>query len=124
MHRKRGYQRLKVLSNSPLRTLVRVCSRRWAPRSVHAICCFFTNRLLTTWLMVDSTNAVLIVSPCRLRSPKLGMNSRLFRMYVSNSVTPAAIFSAAAERAWIKLRSISGTVNFGEGNQVNGMLEA
>jgi hypothetical protein len=30
------------------------------PRSVHCICCFLTNRLLTTWLIVDSTNAVLI----------------------------------------------------------------
>ena len=30
------------------------------PRSVHCICCFLTNRLLTTWLIVDSTKAVLI----------------------------------------------------------------
>ena len=49
-----------------LRTLVRVCNKRCAPRSVHCICCFFTNRRLTTWLMVDSTKAVLIVSPCRV----------------------------------------------------------
>jgi hypothetical protein len=31
------------------------------PRSVHCICCFLANRLLTTWLMADSTNAMLIV---------------------------------------------------------------
>jgi ABC-type uncharacterized transport system ATPase subunit len=31
------------------------------PRSVHCICCFLANRLLTTWLMADSTNVVLIV---------------------------------------------------------------
>lgn len=43
-------------------------SKRCAPRSVHCICCFFTNRLLTTWLSVDSTNAVLILSPCRHES--------------------------------------------------------
>src|SRR5712672_751619 len=58
-----GYQRRNRSSKSSLRTLVLVCSNRWAPRSVHCICCFLTNRLLTTWLIVDSTNAVLIVSP-------------------------------------------------------------
>jgi hypothetical protein len=36
--------------------LVRVCNKRCASRSVHCICCFFTNRRLTTWLMVDSTS--------------------------------------------------------------------
>ena len=46
--RKAGYQRRKVSSRSPLRTLVRVCSRRCAPRGVHRICGFFTNRLLIT----------------------------------------------------------------------------
>ncbi len=46
--------------------------------SDHCICCFLTNLLLTTWLIVDSTKAVLILSPCRQRSPKLGMNSLLF----------------------------------------------
>ena len=46
--RKAGYQRRKVSSRSPLRTLVRVCSKRCAPRGVHRICCFFTNRLLMT----------------------------------------------------------------------------
>src|SRR5260370_39970322 len=59
-----GYQRRNRSPSSSLRTLVLVCSKRWAPRSVHCICCFLTNRLLTTWLIVDSTNAVLIVSPC------------------------------------------------------------
>lgn len=40
-----------------------------APR-VQCICCFFfTNRRLTTWLIVASTNAVLIVSPYRSHSP-------------------------------------------------------
>ena len=39
------------------------------PRSVHRICCFFTIRLLITWLTVDSTNDVVIVSPWRWRSP-------------------------------------------------------
>ena len=37
--------------------------QKMGPRSVHCICCFLTNRLLTTWLIVDSTKAVLIVSP-------------------------------------------------------------
>jgi hypothetical protein len=78
--RNRGYQPRNTSSSSLLRTLVRVCNKRWAPRSVHCICCFFTNRRLTTWLIVDSTNAVLIVSPCRYRSPKFGMNSQLLRM--------------------------------------------
>ena len=40
-----GYQPLKTPSNSLLRTLVRACSRRCAPRRVHCICCFLTNRL-------------------------------------------------------------------------------
>jgi hypothetical protein len=74
------YQRRNRSSRSSLRTLVLVSSKRWAPRSVHCISCFLTNRLLTTWLIVDSTNAVLIVSPCRRRSPKFGMNSRLLQM--------------------------------------------
>ncbi len=30
------------------------------------------NFLLTTWLIVNSTNAVLIYSPCRHQLPKLG----------------------------------------------------
>jgi tetratricopeptide (TPR) repeat protein len=38
-----------------------------------------TNRLLTTWLIVDSTNAVLIISPCRRRSPKFGEAEPLYR---------------------------------------------
>ena len=46
--RNAGYQRRKVSSRSPLRTWVRVCSKRCAPRGVHRICCFFTNRLLMT----------------------------------------------------------------------------
>src|ERR1035437_2976630 len=75
-----GYHRLKCPSSSSLRTLVRAWSRRCAPRRVHCICCFLTNRLLTTWLIVDSTNAVLILSPCRHRSPKFGMKSQLFLM--------------------------------------------
>jgi hypothetical protein len=75
-----GYHRRNTSTSSSFKTLVRVCNKRWAPRKVHPICCFFTNLRLTTWLMVDSTNAVLIVSPCRLRSPKFGMNSRLLRM--------------------------------------------
>ena len=68
-----GYQRRNTSSSSSLRIFVRVCNKRCAPRSVHCICCFLTNRLLTTWLMVDSTNAVLIVSTCRYRSPKFGI---------------------------------------------------
>src|SRR5260370_38453443 len=44
-----GYQRRNRSSRSSLRTLVLVCSKRRAPRSVHCICCFLTNRLLTTW---------------------------------------------------------------------------
>ena len=34
-------------------------------------------RLLITWFTVDSTKAVLIVSPFRQRSPKFGMNSKM-----------------------------------------------
>src|ERR1700730_10444753 len=102
-----GYQRRNRSSRSSLRTLVLVCSKRWAPRSVHCICCFLTNRLLTTWLIVDSTNAVLIVSPCRRRSPKFGMNSRLLQMYVLKSSRPSTTFFAAFERASIKLNSIN-----------------
>ena len=94
-----GYQRRNRSSRSSLRTLVLVCSKRWAPRSVHCICCFLTNRLLTTWLIVDSTNAVLIVSPCRRRSPKFGMNSRLLQMYVLKSSRPSTTFFAVLERA-------------------------
>ena len=76
-----GYQRRNRSSRSSLRTLVLVCSKRWAPRSVHCIFCFLTNRLLTTWLIVDSTKAVEIVSPCRRRSPKFGMNSLFKEKY-------------------------------------------
>jgi len=102
-----GYQRRNRSSRSSLRTFVLVCSKRWAPRGVHCICCFLTNRLLTTWLIVDSTNAVLIVSPCRRRSPKFGMNSRLLQMYVLKSSRPSTTFFAAFERASIKLNSIN-----------------
>jgi DNA-binding CsgD family transcriptional regulator len=35
-----GYHRQNVSSSSSLRTPVLVCSKRWAPRSVHCICCF------------------------------------------------------------------------------------
>ncbi len=60
-----GYHRRNTSSSSSFKALVRVCSKRWAPRSVHCIDCFLTNRRLTTWLIVDSTKAVLIVSPFR-----------------------------------------------------------
>jgi hypothetical protein len=80
-------------------TLVRVCSNRCAPRRVHCICCFLTNRLLTTWLIADSTKAVLIVSPCRYLSPKFGMNSWLLATHVSNSPMPWPSLSAAGENA-------------------------
>jgi len=43
-----GYQRRNTSSNSSLRTLVRVCSNRWAPRNVHCMDCFLTKRRLTT----------------------------------------------------------------------------
>jgi hypothetical protein len=36
---------------------------------------------------------------CRRRSPKFGMNSRLLRMYVSNSLRLSTTFFAAGERA-------------------------
>ena len=62
---------MRTQSRSSLRTLVLVCSRRWAPRSVHCICCFLTNRLLTTWLIVDSTNAVLMVFPLTSTLPEV-----------------------------------------------------
>src|ERR1700732_3440113 len=60
-----GYQRNSVERHSSFKTRVLTCSKRWAPRSVHRICCFFTMRLLTTWLMADSTKPVEMVSPCR-----------------------------------------------------------
>src|SRR5262249_8084617 len=56
--RNRGNQRRNTSSNSLLRTFVRVCTSKCAPFSVHCICCFFTNRRLTTRLIVDSTYAV------------------------------------------------------------------
>ena len=68
--RNRGYHRQNTSSGSLLRTFVLVCNSRRAPRSVYAICCFLTNRRLTTWLMVNSTKDVVIVSPCRYRSPE------------------------------------------------------
>jgi integrase/recombinase XerD len=37
--RNRGYQPRNTSSSSLLRTLVRICNKRWAPRSVHCICC-------------------------------------------------------------------------------------
>ena len=43
-----GYHRRNTSSNSLFNTLVRACSNRCAPFSVHCICCFFTNRRLTT----------------------------------------------------------------------------
>ena len=46
------------------------------------MCCFLSNRLLTTWLIVDSTKAVLLVPPCQYRSPKLGIKWRLLRIGV------------------------------------------
>src|SRR5664279_2188807 len=75
-----GYQRRNTSSSSLFRTFVRVCNNRCAPFSVQLICWRLTKRRLTTWLIVDSTNAVLIVSPCLYRSPKLGIDPRLFRM--------------------------------------------
>jgi len=36
-----------------------------APRAVQRICCFFTIRLLTTWLMVDSARELAMTSPAR-----------------------------------------------------------
>jgi len=49
--------------SSLFRTFVRVCKSGCVPRSVQCICCRLTKLRLTTWLIVDSTNAVLIVSP-------------------------------------------------------------
>jgi nicotinamidase-related amidase len=43
-----GYHRERVERQSPFNTWVRIWSKRWAPRSLQRICCFFTNRLLTT----------------------------------------------------------------------------
>ena len=52
--RKSGYQRRNTALSSWLSVLTRVCSRRWAARFVHCICCFLQKRLLTTWFTVDS----------------------------------------------------------------------
>jgi hypothetical protein len=68
-----------------------------------------TNRLLTTWLILDSTNAVLIVSFWRRRLLKFGMNSQLLRIYVSNSLRlSAAFFPAACKADRILRRQIPG----------------
>jgi hypothetical protein len=42
------YQCDSIERQSSFKTRVRTCSKRWAPRSVHRICCFLTIRLLTT----------------------------------------------------------------------------
>src|SRR5271166_2435334 len=64
-----GVPARSVGRQSPFNTWARICSKRWAPRSLQRICCFFTNRLLTTWLTADSANPVEMVFPCRYRSP-------------------------------------------------------
>src|SRR4051812_24354139 len=64
-----GTQRDRVERHVPFKTWVRTCKRRWAPRSLQRICCFFTKRLLTTWLTADSVNPVEMALPCRYRAP-------------------------------------------------------
>src|SRR5216684_2874031 len=64
---KAGYHTRNVAASSPLSVRVRACRRRCAPSGIHRMCCFLTIRLLTTWLTVDSTNALEIVSPHRYR---------------------------------------------------------
>ena len=76
-----GYQRRNRSSRSLLSTFVLVCSKRWAPRSVHCICCFLTNRLLTTWLIVDSTNAVLL--PHSPKRTQVRLKSLLCRVWLT-----------------------------------------
>ncbi len=66
---KPGYQRWKSAASSSLRTRVRIWRSRWAPRGVQRICCFFTMRLLMTWLTADSMKELEMVSPARWRSP-------------------------------------------------------
>ena len=58
-----GYQRAKSPARSLLRTRVRTCRSRWAPRGDQRICCFLTMRRLMTWLTVASAVAVEIGSP-------------------------------------------------------------
>jgi len=55
-----GYQRWKSSASWLLRTRVRTCSSRWAPRGDQRICCFLSIRLLMTWLTADSTNELSI----------------------------------------------------------------
>jgi hypothetical protein len=43
-----GYHRQNRSRRSPFNTCVRTWRSKWAPRLVHFICCFFTNRLLIT----------------------------------------------------------------------------
>ncbi len=57
-----GYQRWKSSASWLLRTRVRTCSSRWAPRGDQRICCFLTIRLLVTWLTADSTNELSITA--------------------------------------------------------------
>ncbi len=57
-------------------------------RSLHVL--LFANRRLTTWLIVDSKNALLI-RPFRHRSLNFGMNWLLFLMYISLFATFAAV---------------------------------
>ncbi len=55
--RRSGYQCLNVACKSSLSACTRICSRRWAPRGFHRICCLLSNRLAMSWLIVDSTKA-------------------------------------------------------------------
>jgi len=59
------YQRATVARRSSFNTCPQTSSSRCAPCLVQRICCFFTVRLLTTWLTVDSTKPVAIASPYR-----------------------------------------------------------
>jgi hypothetical protein len=45
---KSGYHRRKVKANLLLSVLTRACNSKCAPRLVHCIDCFLTNRLLST----------------------------------------------------------------------------
>jgi len=59
---------MNIWSDFPFKTIGRIWSKRCAPRFVHCFC-FFTARLLTTWLTSDWQDTDAIGSRSRQCSP-------------------------------------------------------
>jgi hypothetical protein len=89
-----GYHWGPVTSPSPVRTRVRTCHRRWAPRGVQALGGFMPQRLRSTCLTVDSTTPVLIRWPGRERAPSVGMTPPVSWRSVGHSATAFRRFRA------------------------------